>query len=391
MTINERGYIANVGDSRAIMSAENGQIWYKLSRDHKPDEDFEKIRIEAKGGSVYQSKIIAKPPFSQYHEFNTPWTRIGLFPNKPLKFPEDYEYVLVGPFRVQPGRLSVSRTFGDVEAKLPQFGGTEDIIICDPDIKEFEINDTCDYIVIGWDGIFDKLENSDCLKIVSDSVTHNMGNIHQLTGCCVEDILRHSAAKRSLDNITVLMVSFKSLKKTISKIMKTKRGKIDEIDELYKNTNIDLCANDVDEEYMKEVLSWRRLGASQLSVPASPSHRRDVSVPISRKTEYSLPVNSFINKRYNSNTKNRDKYNKFKEKSQLFDVKFSSKGMQKSQPMNTSVYDSKKQSRDAMSDYNNFRGKFKHNLKDLNVDPLAQNLPFPMTTKRMELFAKELN
>lgn len=391
MIVNDRGYIANVGDSRAIMSAENGQIWYKMSRDHKPSEDFEKVRIEEKGGSVYYSQIVAKPPFSQYHEFNTPWTRIGLFPNKPLRFAEDCEYVLIGPCRVQPGRLSVSRTFGDVEAKLSQFGGVEGIIICEPDIKEFDINDSCDYIIIGWDGIFDKLENSDWLGIVSASVNQNLGNIHQLTGCWVEDILRHCAAKRSLDNITAVMVCFKSLKKTISKITKIKHGKMDEINDFYKNINIDLSANDVDEEYMKEVLSWRRSGVSQQSIPVSHNSRRDVSVPVSRKDDYTLPANSFVNKRYNSNIKNRDKYNKFEEKPKLFDIKFSSKGMQKSQPMNTSNYGFKKQSRDEMSDLNNFRMKYKQNNRELSLDPSAQNSPFPMTTKRMELYPKELN
>ena len=31
--------------------------------------------------------------------------------------------MLYGPYRVLPGRLSVSRTFGDIEAKFEKFGG----------------------------------------------------------------------------------------------------------------------------------------------------------------------------------------------------------------------------------------------------------------------------
>jgi protein phosphatase 2C family protein 2/3 len=31
--------------------------------------------------------------------------------------------LIIGPLRVLPGRLSVSRTFGDVEAKHPKLGG----------------------------------------------------------------------------------------------------------------------------------------------------------------------------------------------------------------------------------------------------------------------------
>ena len=35
-------YVANVGDSRALMSAAGGQKLFVLSRDHRPNEDGEK-------------------------------------------------------------------------------------------------------------------------------------------------------------------------------------------------------------------------------------------------------------------------------------------------------------------------------------------------------------
>ena len=39
-----------------------------------------------------------------------------------------------GPMRVLPGRVSVSRAFGDLEAKLPKFGGNPKVLICTPDV-----------------------------------------------------------------------------------------------------------------------------------------------------------------------------------------------------------------------------------------------------------------
>lgn len=36
-----------------------------------------------------------------------------------------------------PGRLSVSRTFGDIEAKRPKYGGNPNVIISDPEIISF--------------------------------------------------------------------------------------------------------------------------------------------------------------------------------------------------------------------------------------------------------------
>lgn len=38
-------YIANVGDSRAIMSAHGGEYILNLSRDHKPNDELETKRI----------------------------------------------------------------------------------------------------------------------------------------------------------------------------------------------------------------------------------------------------------------------------------------------------------------------------------------------------------
>ena len=48
-------YIANVGDSRALMSADGGNYSISLSRDHKPNDDNEQKRIVEGGGKIYQT------------------------------------------------------------------------------------------------------------------------------------------------------------------------------------------------------------------------------------------------------------------------------------------------------------------------------------------------
>lgn len=55
----------------------------------------------------------------------------------------------MGPHRVFPGRLSVSRTFGDVEAKEPLLGGLAGVVIAEPEITSFKINKDCDFLVLG--------------------------------------------------------------------------------------------------------------------------------------------------------------------------------------------------------------------------------------------------
>ena len=48
---------------------------------------------------------------------------------------------MFGPHRVFPGRLSVSRTFGDIEAKRSKYGGNPRCVIATPDIKVFKVED----------------------------------------------------------------------------------------------------------------------------------------------------------------------------------------------------------------------------------------------------------
>ena len=87
LIIDNKIYIANTGDSRAVISSEGGSVFKSLTEDHKPSEEAEKTRIMKAGGEVYQNNNIM----------------LG-GPGGP---------VTQGPVRVLPGRLSVSRTFGD--------------------------------------------------------------------------------------------------------------------------------------------------------------------------------------------------------------------------------------------------------------------------------------
>lgn len=47
-----------------------------------------------------------------------------------------------------PGRLSVSRTFGDIEAKHIKYGGNSRVIIAEPDIKAFKIQEKYDFVLL---------------------------------------------------------------------------------------------------------------------------------------------------------------------------------------------------------------------------------------------------
>ncbi|MFM7854955.1 MAG: hypothetical protein ACKO96_24270, partial [Flammeovirgaceae bacterium] len=72
-----------------------------------------------------------------------------------------------------PGRLSVSRTFGDPEAKLAYRGGNINVVKSEPEIREFNIQKNFDFILLASDGVFDKMSNEDMTKCVWDSCDKN--------------------------------------------------------------------------------------------------------------------------------------------------------------------------------------------------------------------------
>jgi protein phosphatase 2C family protein 2/3 len=47
-----------------------------------------------------------------------------------------------------PGRLSITRSFGDIEAKYEQFGGKPNVVTAQPEIIQFKIQDNHDFIIL---------------------------------------------------------------------------------------------------------------------------------------------------------------------------------------------------------------------------------------------------
>ena len=182
LVVGDMCYVANLGDSRAIMSGERGKKVFCLSKDHKPHGVEEKNRIEASGGEIYQSTMI-----------------IG-------------NEKITGPYRVLPGRLSVSRSFGDIEAKNAEFGGNPLVLLSIPDIKAFKLHPEYDFIVLASDGIFDKLSNREVTNQVIQNIEKHHGNdIHRLCEIGVEAIILAALSKKTKDNITVVMIALDGL------------------------------------------------------------------------------------------------------------------------------------------------------------------------------------
>lgn len=124
----ERIIVPNIGDSRAVMGRLENNEWkgIDLSRDHKPSEEDEKIRVLENDGRI--------EPFIDEGEF-------------------------IGPLRVWvkeddvPG-LAMTRSFGDRVAATVG-------VVSEPEIKEFDYSEDDKFMLIASDGVWEFIDSTE--------------------------------------------------------------------------------------------------------------------------------------------------------------------------------------------------------------------------------------
>jgi serine/threonine protein phosphatase PrpC len=159
---------ANAGDSRSVFSRKGGQV-IALSEDHKPDNPGEKARIEAAGGFVEENRVN--------------------------------------------GSLNLSRSMGDFEYKSnKQKNFKEQMVTVFPEIKTIERHEDDDLLVLACDGIWDCLNNEDCVAMLKDYVGNDAT---KKTSLNIEEMFDKIIAKDIMascgvgtDNMTCVLVKF---------------------------------------------------------------------------------------------------------------------------------------------------------------------------------------
>jgi hypothetical protein len=111
----------------------------------------------------------------------------------------------------------VARSFGDIDAKLEDLGGNSKVLIAVPDIVSFKIKEDTDFIVLGCDGIFDKLTNKDIVECVWASLHPDVisNDINEQSGKIIDLIIKSSMVNYSMDNLTCIFISFENFSKII--------------------------------------------------------------------------------------------------------------------------------------------------------------------------------
>jgi protein phosphatase 1L len=143
-------YVANVGDSRAVISKAGKAE--QMSVDHEPGNETEKGKIEEKGGFVS---------------------------NMPGDVP-----------RVD-GQLAVARAFGDKSLKVH--------LSSVPDIKVEEVDETTEYLILASDGLWKVMNNQEAVDLVKKT-KDPMAAAKQLA--------QEAVNRKSKDDISCIVVRF---------------------------------------------------------------------------------------------------------------------------------------------------------------------------------------
>lgn len=179
MVLGDKCYVANTGDSRAVVSSHGGEKIHRLTTDHKPSDSNEYNRIIMAGGSI-TSQI--------YPITNSQRIRNG-----------------ENCIRVEPGNLAVSRAFGDSEVKNTK------VIIPDPEVRSFRLTEEFDFIVMASDGIFDKISDKEVVDVVWKNFNRK-NTVQEKMTAAVEDVMRTAFFRQTQDNVSVILVAFKGIK-----------------------------------------------------------------------------------------------------------------------------------------------------------------------------------
>jgi len=147
----------NAGDSRAVIGSDGNTI--PLSEDHKPNDEVERNRVLAAGGTVHGKRV--------------------------------------------DGDLAVSRAFGDFQYKnrsdLPP---EKQKVSCEPDVKVHVRTQVDDILLVACDGLWDVFSNTEAVEFARELMCAGENSPALLA----EEMLDESLVRGSKDNISCCAV-----------------------------------------------------------------------------------------------------------------------------------------------------------------------------------------
>ena len=203
-------YIANIGDSRAIISINNGNKVKELTIDHKPNNIKEYERIMKNGGKVYVDE--------EDENGKTKENELNYILNKDdfQKYKGDKEV----NFRHFPSDLAITRSIGDLKLKKKEYGGLPGNIISIPEIFVYDYSPENDFTIMGCDGIFDDLSNEEIINsawyIFKNKIKERKYDINLLSKDCCDMIIKYAMELLTTDNLSCIVIGLEGIQKFLS-------------------------------------------------------------------------------------------------------------------------------------------------------------------------------
>jgi protein phosphatase 1L len=153
-------YVANVGDSRAVLSRRSQPKPDQLTTDHKPLESGERQRLEQAGANISCDGYIC-------------------------------------------GEIAVARALGSPHLKKnPRY---RDFVICEPELKHVHLAEDDDFLILATDGLWDAMTNEQ----VVNRAKNQLGSCRDPLVCAehlVDTSVRMKQNTGTADNVSVVVV-----------------------------------------------------------------------------------------------------------------------------------------------------------------------------------------
>ena len=170
-------YIANCGDSKAFLSINHLQKIKILNKCHSLlNNPSEKERLMNSGLKIVSSKN--------------------------------------GKEKIVPGNLKITRGIGFANLKFIEGENIENGILGIPQIKQIEIDENCDFLVILSGGVLSNCHSKEIIdaiyKVIKKQKRLHLNSVSELAGACVDMVLKTSLVKGTLENVSCIFIGFKN-------------------------------------------------------------------------------------------------------------------------------------------------------------------------------------
>ena len=134
-------------------------------------------------------------------------------------------------YRANGSNSSLGRCFGEPKSKLTELGGNPQTVLAEPVIRQFKIENTIDFIVIGSDGLYEKQGSKRISYQIFENAVKYLEEEKDFEEFLMDLpilLIKNAIQEDSLDSISVIIIVFASfhesfINKDVSKFTQAKR------------------------------------------------------------------------------------------------------------------------------------------------------------------------